>query len=351
MHLIPFQERHAQILEILRVSPGLSAATIQKQLPSAVSLLTVKRDMAVLVKNALVTSTGRGRTAGYVVTRRGEFFAPIDAHAYCLLDPDRRHAFEQYDDHLIASIPRSVFSRDELKTFDAATEQFRTRSRELSETLAQKELERFVIELSWKSSQIEGNTYTLLDTERLIRNGIEAAGRSRDEAVMIINHKKAFEFVYENRWEFAGEPSRAAVEEIHRLLTDGLHVRPGVRHGVVGIIGTRYRPLDTQFQIQEAMITLRHSIGRADDPYTAALMALLGISYIQPFEDGNKRTARLLANAVLLSRGCAPLSYRSADEVAYREATLVFYETHSLLPFKDIFATQYLFSAAQYGLR
>ncbi len=349
MDLIPLSARQQKILGIVRESGTCSAPRIQELIGGA-SLPTVKRDIAALVRGGFVVSSGRGRGAGYVLTKSGALFAPVDAHAYCATEPDKRAAFDRYDDTLIAHIPPSVFFDNERAQLDKATGEFRARSVELSETVAKKELERFIIELSWKSSRIEGNTYTLLDTERLIKEGIEAAGHSRAETVMILNHKKAFEFVYANAAEFAGEPPRAAVEELHRLLTDGLEVGRGMRHQAVGIVGTRYRPLDNQFQLAEAMDALRTAIGKASEPYTAALVALLGVSYIQPFEDGNKRTARLLANAVLLARDAAPLSYRSADEATYREATLVFYETHSLVPFKEIFVTQYLFAAEQYGL-
>lgn len=103
-------------------------------------------------------------------------------------------------------------------------------------------------------------------------------------------------------------------------------------------------------QIREGLEALLAAIARVETPYAKALMALLGISYLQPFEDGNKRTARLLANAILLAYGCAPLSYRSVDEGEYREATLVFYEINSIIPFKKIFTDQYDFAARTYAV-
>lgn len=346
----PITERQGAILNVLRVSGSASATHVQKLLKD-VSIATIKRDLAALVARGFVESTGRGRGAGYRPTALGTFFAPIDAHAYCAQEPDERDGSERYDDRLFDALPATLFMPEELARFDTATAQYRERNAEMSETIAQKETERFVIELSWKSSRIEGNTYTLLDTERLIREGVEAPGHTHDEAVMILNHKAAFAFASAHRAEFAGEPSRAAIEELHRLLTTGLGVPHGTRRAAVGIVGTRYRPLDNEFQIREAMQSLSAVIMRASDPYSAACIALIGVSYVQPFEDGNKRTARLLANAILLARGCAPLSYRSTDEAAYREATLVFYETHSLVAFKSLFAEQYLFAAEQYGVR
>lgn len=341
--------RQGEVLRIVREHDVLSAARI-RQAYGDISLATIKRDIAALVARGYVTPTGKGRNAGYKVTIHGELFAPVDAHAYCAQAPDARGGFERYDDTLLPALPETLFSVEEIAEYDAATKTFRARSAALSGIIAEKELERFVIELSWKSSRIEGNTYTLLDTERLIRDGVEASGHSHEEAAMILNHKSAFTFARAHREEFAAAPTRAAIEEIHRLLTEGLAVGRGVRRQLIGIVGTRYRPLENQFQIGEAMDALRAAIGRASEPYTAALIALAGVSYLQPFEDGNKRTARMLTNALLMARGRAPLSYRSADEIAYREAILVFYETHSLMPLKDIFKAQYLFAAEQYGI-
>ena len=350
MKMIPLSDRQAVILNKLRQTDRISAEQLRQTLGD-ISIATIKREMKALVLLGYTMSSGRGRGSGYALTKLGELLTPVDAHAYCAQEPDARGGFESFDSGLLSATPGTVFTDAERARLEAATTSYQARAREISETLTKKELERFVIELSWKSSRIEGNTYTLFDTERLIREGISSEGHSPEEAAMIINHKRAFEFVYANRQLFSGEPSRAAVEEVHRLLVEGLNVGSGLRRQMVGIVGTRYRPLDNQFQINEALDELRRVIGRVKEPYTAALIALLGISYIQPFEDGNKRTARLLVNAVLLARSCAPLSYRSVDEIAYREATLVFYETHSLAPFRDIFVEQYLFAAEQYGLK
>ena len=127
--------------------------------------------------------------------------------------------------------------------------------------------------------------------------------------------------------------------------------RLGLRTKPVGVVGSVYQPLDNRHQIQEAVEALCGAVRATHTPYGKALTALVWISYIQPFEDGNKRTARLMANALLLAYGCAPLSYRSVDENEYREATLVFYELSSLLPFKKIFIEQYDFAARNYAVK
>lgn len=110
-------------------------------------------------------------------------------------------------------------------------------------------------------------------------------------------------------------------------------------------------PLDNEFQIKEAVESLIHALERLKSPFSQALLALLGLSYIQPFEDGNKHTARLITNAILLAHGCAPVSYRSIDENEYKEAVIAFYELNSLAPFKKLFVEQYDFAARNYLLK
>ena len=207
-----------------------------------------------------------------------------------------------------------------------------------------------VIELSWKSSRIEGNTYTLLDTEKLILEHKEAVGHSKSEAVMILNHKQAFTFVHEHAKKFKNL-TRANLEEVHFLLVKDLNVGMGVRRSLVGVLGSKYQPLDNVHQITDALEGLSRTIKALNDSYAKALVGLLGVSYIQPFEDGNKRTSRLIANALLMAHGLAPLSYRSVDENAYREAILVFYELNSIVPFKKIFIEQYDFAARNYAVK
>ena len=140
------------------------------------------------------------------------------------------------------------------------------------------------------------------------------------------------------------------IEEIHKILVKDLNVNYGLRERAVGVTGSIYKPLDNMHQIKEAIESLCKTVNSIESPYVKAMTALLGLSYIQPFEDGNKRTSRLIANAILLANTCAPLSYRSVDEDEYREAILVFYELNSILPFKKIFIEQYIFATNNYAV-
>ena len=203
--------------------------------------------------------------------------------------------------------------------------------------MLKKEYERLLIELSWKSSQIEGNTYSLLDTETLIKENIEAKGHKKEEAIMILNHKDYFKTI-----------TLKKIEELHAILTMGLGVTKGLRKSPVGITGTNYKPLSNQLQIRDAVEKLINAINSIDNVVEKALITVIMISYIQPFEDGNKRTGRILANAILFANGYCPLSYRSISETEYKKAVVIFYENNSINYFKELFINQYKFAVEKY---
>lgn len=297
----------------------------------------------------LLIAVGQGRARAYQISALGRLFVKIDAAAYCAMEPDKRFGLANFNFELLPTFPVEIFSPTERAALDRATDEYRRRTTGLPPAIEKKELQRLIIELAWKSSKIEGNNYTLLDTEKLILEHKEAPGHDKKEARMILNHKDAFNFVREHVKVFR-TLTRANLEQLHGILVKGLSVGLGFRQKAVGVVGSKYRPLDNIYQIREAIEGLSAAVARADTPYGKAFTALLGISYIQPFEDGNKRTARLMANALLLAYRCAPLSYRSVEEKDYREATLVFYELNSLVALKKIFMEQYEFAAKNYAV-
>jgi len=243
-----------------------------------------------------------------------------------------------------------IFTTEELELLNLYTNTFINNSKNLTDTIYKKELERFVIELSWKSSKIEGNTYSLLDTEKLIKDGIESIGHSRDEAIMILNHKNAFNYIIENKNNVNNLLSKKSLEQIHYLLIKDLGVRHGLRKTGVGITGTFYKPISLVSQLEEQIDLFIKCLHNLSNPYAQALIALLCESYLQPFEDGNKRTARLFANSILIAAKLAPLSYRNVDEKVYKESMLIFYEQNSIDSFKKIFIEQYKFSCENYNI-
>jgi Fic family protein len=218
---------------------------------------------------------------------------------------------------------------------------------ELSKFQFNKELERLAIDLSWKSSQIEGNTYSLLETEKLLKEKETASGKTKEEAVMLLNHKDAIDFIVENP-DYLYPLSVSKIEDIHSILTKELAVDRNIRKRRVGISGTNYRPLDNEFQIKEALLGMCNLINDKENIFEQSLLALILISYIQPFVDGNKRTARIVSNAILMNNKYCPISFRTVDSVYYKKAMLLFYEQNNVTVFKQIFIEQFEFAVKTY---
>jgi Fic family protein len=242
-----------------------------------------------------------------------------------------------------------LFTDSELDLLESATESYRNNATVSDPSVRKKELMRFIVEFSWKTSQIEGNTYDLISTERLLLYGEKSPTNTEFEAQMILNQKEALEFILENG-ELWDRPKISSLEMLHTFVGKKLDISRNLRKTIVGITGTNYRPLESEFQIRDALELLFETIAKASNIYEKALWGVLGLSYIQPFVDGNKRTSRLFANAILLAENYSPISYRSVDDRAYKEACLVFYEQNSIEPFKKLFIEQYVFAANNYNI-
>lgn len=351
--MIKLSQSEQIVLEtILKNNASQSSAIHQAMIDGGkvISLVSIKRALSEMAKKGVLELHGAGRSTSYSVTTSGRVFADIDAEKYAEEEPDKRFGLSGYNFELLSNFPPEFFDEREIGALKTATKEYREKTKKASLVIQEKELQRLIIELSWKSSKIEGNTYTLLDTEKLILEQKEAPGHSKSEAKMILNHKDAFNFVRENSSEFKTLTPKY-LEKLHSILVKDLGVSARLRNGLVGITGSKYKPLDNIYQIKEAIEALSLAVSKTKTPYDKALLALIGISYIQPFEDGNKRTGRLMANALLLAHGCAPLSYRSVEEKDYRAAILAFYEINTIIPMKKIFLEQYLFAAKNYAVK
>src|SRR3989338_8881398 len=348
--MVEINQKQQKILALFLQNGAMRSSEVHFGLGTEMALVTIKRTLAELVEIGVLHSIGSGRSTGYEITTTGRVFAHTDAGIYCVVEPDKRYGFDRYNFDLLPQFPTELFSEAEQEALESATAEYRQRTEDIPSAIQKKELERLIIELSWKSSKIEGNTYTLLDTEKLILENKEAPGHDRKEAQMILNHKEAFNYVRQQADTFK-TLTRKNLEELHAILVKDLNVELDLRKRPVGVLGSIYRPLDHAQQILEAVEVLGGAVSTIANPYAKALVAILGLSYIQPFEDGNKRTSRLLANAILLAYDRAPLSYRSVDESDYREAVLVFYELNSIMPFKKIFISQCEFAAKNYAVK
>ena len=341
-------DTNKKILTMFNVGDRLSSSQVHKSI-SEISLVTVKRRLSELVELGLLLQSGAGRSVVYTLSKKGLLLKPIDTDSYLAVNPDSRNGNNSFNFTLFEKPYTSLLLEEETAQLAAVTDIYHANARQGDDDLHNKELLRFIIEFSWKTSQIEGNTYDLLSTERLLLYGEKSKSNTEYESQMILNQKDALEYIFEdlNVWK---NPAIVHLEELHSIVGKDLNISRNLRKGIVGITGTNYRPLDNEFQIREALKQLFAWIVDTDNFYEKALLSVLGISYIQPFVDGNKRTSRLLGNAILLSNGLAPLSYRSVDDRDYKEAMLVFYEQNSADPFKKLFIEQYIFAAENYNI-
>ncbi|MDR2842052.1 MAG: Fic family protein [Spirochaetaceae bacterium] len=330
--------RRQRILDFIKSKKSATRGDIQ-DFTLDVSKQTILRDLDFLVENGEVAKQGKTKSAVYVYAM-SPLLATIDIEKYFAVDQDKRQLAHGGFNFDVWNNLHNLLTEQEKAAFATKNQQYLARRSEMSPAAIKKELERITIELSWKSSSIEGNTYTLLDTEELIKGGVEAKGKTPEEATMILNHKKALDFIFAEPFYFR-ELSVAKIENLHSLLIADLDVSKGIRKRRVAITGTNYSPLDNPFQIKEALEQLIAVINATENPLEKALIAVLMISYIQPFEDGNKRTARILGNALLLASNYCPLSYRSVDEVEYKKAVLLFYEQNNIYYFKHLFIDQF----------
>jgi len=207
------------------------------------------------------------------------------------------------------------------------------------------------IDLSFNSSRLEGNTYSLLDTRRLISQGLEAENKSTADAQMILNHKEAIEFLVESADEIGF--NRYTITNLHALLSNNLVPDPGasgrLRTFAVGIAKSAYTPLAIPQQIEEHFDMLLQKTSQIEDPFKQAFFVMVQLPYLQPFDDVNKRVSRLAANIPLNKRNLAPLSFVDVPQDLYIQGLLGVYELRRTTLLKDVFVWAYERSAFRYA--
>ncbi len=340
--------RQQKIINIITTQESTSISVVKEQLHEDVSIPTLNRELAALVANNCLLKTGKGRATSYSMSPYYIIFAPLETSDYFDKEPDSRQARTDFNHDLMSVLEGvELFTPEEESLLETLKQEYQANISDYPKSLYQKELERLTIELSWKSSQIEGNTYSLLETERLFLEKEETEGKPKEDATMLLNHKDALDYLLTHKG-IAEETNLKLLEEIHSFLIKDLGVGKNIRSRTVGITGTAYKPLDNEYQIKEAMERMCSIINAKDNGFEKALLAVALISYIQPFEDGNKRTGRMISNAILIAYDVCPLSYRSVDSIDYKKAMLLFYEQNNLAAFKQIFIEQIEFSVKNY---
>ncbi len=341
--------QNIEILEFIKEHPLYSSKEIHEGINTEKAYTTTKRILSKLFAENFIATEGKGKATKYLLSTSYELFYPINVDLYFEKEIDERQIKDSFNLSLINNVlfKTSLFTKEEEQQLQSLQDEFQNNISQLSPAAHSKEMERLAIDLSWKSSQIEGNTYSLLETERLLKEQETAAGKPKDDATMLLNHKEAINFILENP-DYVVPMSIARVEDIHSLLLKGLGVDRNIRQRRVGISGTNYKPLDNEHQIREALTDMCDLVNSKDNVFEKALLVLVLISYIQAFGDGNKRTARIVSNAVLIGNGYCPISFRTIDSVEYKKAMLIFYEQNNMSIFKEIFISQFEFAVKTY---
>ncbi len=301
---------------------------------------TLIRDLNELIEKNLISKNNDWKNTFYTISIYYKLNREYNVDQYFSIEYLQRDIIESFNFWVFELLKNKLFSEQEQEYLTQLHAKFiENISKYDSQTLINKEYERIMIEFSWKSSSIEWNTYSLLSTEALLKNNIKDLAKTPEETQMILNHKDAFNEIIQNKDSFI-TLSLQNIEYIHSVLTKKIWITKNIRKNPVRIAWTKYKPLDNEFQIEEAMQDFIKLLNNKKSFFEKSFLALLLTSYIQPFEDGNKRTARTLSNAILLANNSIPLSYRVIDNVEYMKATILFYEQNNISYFKKLYITQ-----------
>lgn len=335
------QER-AVMDALLRSPDPVSQRELMSRMRDAPSQATMSRAMSGLISKGLLIKEGETRGARFSLTQDARRVATDPRRRTPIpYDPDRIGGYVPNQTHWL---PKTAAARmrDALEQAGGQQLDASTYSRAIAE--------RFLIDLSWASSNLEGNTYDHLSTEMLIKYGKSASGRDRLETAMILNHKAAISLMMEGL--DGAFPDAGTIQRRHVLMMRDL-LDPAdlgtVRRNVVQISATSYRPSSDYVLLTADLSDLLAKAGRVEDPFEASFLLLAGISYLQAFGDGNKRMGRLLSNEPLLRAGLPPLSFIGIDKTPYVLGLLEFYETGATGLLGDTIAASYETTAPDYA--
>lgn len=363
--------------EIARHRDGIGMVVLSKTLAKIVSRRTLQRRLKRLIKRGHVSAKGEGRARVYRALgavdvyaigaeagKPGEEVAPSAIEVYVpISSSESRQIFDYvrlpiqqrkpvgYDRAFLESyrpnetfyLPQNI--RDHLHHIGRSPDGERPAG-----TYARDILGRLLIDLSWASSRLEGNTYTRLDTQNLIELGQAAEGKDRREAQMILNHKAAIELLVEQAEEIGF--NTFTFLNLHALLSENLLADPAEsgrpRNRIVEVSGTVFHPLGVPQQIEQYFRMILEKADATEDPFEQAFFTMVHIPYLQPFVDVNKRVSRLGANIPLIQRNLCPLSFIDVPEKAYVEGTLGVYELRRVDLLRDVFVWAYERSSQRY---
>ncbi len=370
--LVPPGELDAVLRAVAGFPEGASIENIKSTLGIELPRRTLQRRLALLVRQKRLTVEGRGRGSRYrlpVITgeahivlgdakleARGEVYIPISPEGEVIKQAVR----EPIHNRRPVGYNRAFLDAYRPNDTFYLTQEIRQRLLELGRlpgaerpagTYARQIYNRLLIDLSWNSSRLEGNTYSLLETERLLELGEAAEGKDAREAQMILNHKAAIELLVEQASEVSF--NRYTILNLHALLSDNLLADPQacgrLRAIPVGIDGTVYHPLEVPQLIDECFRQILDTAAAIRDSFEQAFFAMVHLPYLQPFEDVNKRVSRLAANLPFIRQNLCPLSFVDVPERAYIDGILGVYELNRIELLRDVFIWAYQRSCARYS--
>jgi Fic/DOC family len=355
---------------IARFPDGASLDQIKEAAGLPVSERTLIRRLGQMAEKALIRKSGESRAARYFIegaapakpievaaAAQSDMFVPVSKAGGEILrlvsQPVQARKPVGYNRKFLSDYRPNVTSY--LTAADKA--RLATISRTIDDanpragTYAQRILARLLIDLSWNSSRLEGNTYSLIDTQRLIEGGQPADGKTATDTQMILNHKAAIEFLVQSAEDIAF--NRYTILNLHALLAENLLPDPmaagRIRTIAVGIGKSVYHPLDIPQQLDECFNEILAKADAITDPFEQAFFAMVHLPYLQPFEDVNKRVSRLAANIPLFRRNLAPISFVDVPDLTYTYGMLGVYELNRIDLLKDVFLWAYERSAARYA--
>ncbi len=361
---------------ILKIMPHFSQGASIDQIISGLSIelprRTLQRRLAMLVDQERLIIEGKGRASRYCLkpvtlhvdsARHAHYVGSIELEVIPITPVEdevkqsvrrpiqQRHPVGYNREFLDEYRPNETYYltseiRDHLSNLGRST-----RGQQPAGTYVQQIYNRLLIDLSWNSSRLEGNTYSLLETERLLEQGESAEGKDALEAQMILNHKAAIELLVDQAEETGF--NRYTILNLHALLSDNLLADPQacgrLRNLAVGIGGTVYHPLEVPQLIGEYFQTILDTAAAIADPFEQAFFAMMHLAYLQPFEDVNKRVSRLAANIPLIRENLSPLSFVDVPERAYVDGILGVYELNRIELLRDVFVWAYERSCTRYS--
>lgn len=357
----------AAIEDVVRHHPdGVSAPDIRRALPASIPSRTLQYRLKHLVTRNRLIMDGEGRWAKYRMPAAtigaavredvGESAIPLSEAGTAVRDyvrqaPEARKPVGYDRGFLDRYRPNvSAYLTEQDCAHLAAVGRLQI-AEQPAGTYAKHILNRLLIDLAWNSSRLEGNTYSLLDTKRLIELGEEAKGRAHLEAQMILNHKDAIEFLVSAADEIGF--NRYTILNFHALLANNLLADPTaagrLRYIAVGIERSVFHPLEVPQLIEESFDQILATAAAITNPFEQAFFVMVQLPYLQPFDDVNKRVSRLAANIPLITGNLSPLSFADVPRQAYTEAVLGVYELKKVDLLKDVFIWAYERSAARYS--